>query len=123
MSNTIQYTYGLIGASASSTTIAIDWVPFGSPDQLIGGESTRDPSQVNLDGSSPRSTAALDTVITAGAVIVTPWLSSPHPANATAVPRPPQPAITRRAERFTSPILGPGPAAGRPSAAPGGATS
>ena len=79
MSNTIQYTYGVIGASESSTTIAIDCVPLGAPDQLIGGDSALGPAQVNLDGRSPRSTAALDTVITAGAVIVTPWLEQPAP--------------------------------------------
>ena len=46
-------------------------MPLGSPDQLIGGDSTFDPAQVNRDGSAPRSPAVLDTVITAGAVIVT----------------------------------------------------
>ena len=38
MSNTTQYTYGVIGASESSTTSAIDLVPAGAPAQVSGGE-------------------------------------------------------------------------------------
>ena len=39
MSNTIQYSRGVIGVAASSTTRASDFVPGGMPDQKIGGVS------------------------------------------------------------------------------------
>jgi hypothetical protein len=112
MSNAIQYTYGVIGASESSTTIAIDCVSLGAPLQLIGGLTARGAAQVYLLGIVPRTNDELDTVITLGAMGVTPEPSSPHPASATAAPRPLQAAIIRRAPRFTPPILGPEPGAG-----------
>ena len=84
MSNTTQYTYGVIGASESSTTSAIDFVPSGVPAQLSGGAAGRFPAQVNRLGKVPCANAVSDTVMTLGAVTVTPEEKSPQPASGTA---------------------------------------
>ena len=118
MSNTTQYTYGVIGASASSTTSAIDLVPVGAPAQVSGGDiSVRARAGEPVGHACRARTRRSVTVITLGAVTVTPDEKSPHPASGTAkptaatavatrLPRPPAPApsprpISRR------PILGP----------------
>ena len=92
MSNTTQYTYGVIGASESSTTSAIDLVPAGAPAQVSGGEVGRFPAQVNRSGMVSCTNALSDTVITLGAVTVTPDEKSPHPASGTAKPPPRRPS-------------------------------
>jgi hypothetical protein len=83
MSKTTQYTYGVIGASESSTTSAIDFVPAGAPAQLSGGEAGRLLAQVNRPGKVPCTNTPSDTVMTLGAVTVTPEDKSPHPASGT----------------------------------------
>src|ERR1700733_8504182 len=57
MLNTTQYTYGVIGASASSKTSAIDLVPAGAPAQVIGGVARRFPAQVSGTANAPAATA------------------------------------------------------------------
>src|ERR1700761_1724273 len=118
MSNTTQYTYGVIGALESSTTSAIDLVPAGAPAQVIGGETTLFPAQVNPTGIVSCTNVSSDTVITLGAVTVTPDEKSPHPATGTANPSAATACATRlagpRCRRLSStflltrPILGPG---------------
>lgn len=84
MSNATQYTYGVIGASASSNTSAIDLVPAGAPAQVSGGVVTFPPAQVYLAGMTSCGNALSDTVITLGEVTVTPDEKSPHPVTGTA---------------------------------------
>src|SRR6202012_5406653 len=84
ISNTTQYTYGVIGASASSKTSAIDLVPAGAPAQVIGGVASRFPAQVNRTGMTSCGNSLSATVITLGAVTVTPDEKSPQPASGTA---------------------------------------
>lgn len=84
MSNTTQYTYGVIGAFESSTTSATDLVPAGAPAQVIGGVVGRFPAQVNRSGMVSCTNVLSATVITLGAVTVTPDEKSPHPASGTA---------------------------------------
>src|SRR5512146_1970797 len=118
MSNTTQYTYGVMGASASSSTIAIDLVPAGAPAQVSGGVSRCGPAQVYRSGRIvPCRNVPEVTVITLGEVIVTPAEKSPHPASGAAQPtataaRATRPANPRRRDvrstSLTRPILGPG---------------
>lgn len=118
MSNTTQYTYGVIGASESSTTSATDFVPAGAPAQVSGGVAGRFPVQVNCSGMVPCTNAPSATVMTLGEVTVTPDENSPHPASGTANASAPAAAVTRPAGRrrrrcllsarhLTRPILGP----------------
>src|SRR5215470_9301848 len=82
MSNTIQYTYGVIGAAESSTTSAKLFVPAGSPAQLSGGLSALPPSHVYRAGIVFARNAPLPTVITLGEEIL--LLNSPHPVTGSA---------------------------------------
>src|SRR5690348_994902 len=117
MLNTTQYTYGVIGASESSTTSATDFVPAGAPAQVSGGVVGRFPAQVNWSGRVPCTNAPSETVMTLGEVTVTPDENRPHPASGTAnatapaagaIP-PPGPRRRRllSARHLTRPILGP----------------
>ena len=87
MSNAIQYTYGLIGASESSTTRAMLLVPCGAPAQLSGGVVTREPAaHVYRRGIMFCWNAPLFTVIALGAESLMDEPNSPHPASGTAQP-------------------------------------
>jgi hypothetical protein len=111
----------VIGASESSTTSATDLVPAGAPAQVSGGVAVRLTAQVNRSGKAPCVNAPSDTVITLGAVTVTPEEKSPHPAsgtaNAAAAPARairlagPRRRCLESARHVTRPILGP---VGRP---------
>src|SRR5690349_538115 len=118
MSNTTQYTYGVIGASESSTTSATDFVPAGAPAQVSGGVAGRFPAQVNRSGIAPCTNAPSETVMTLGEVTVTPEENSPHPPSGTANATAPAAAAIRpagprgrrcllSARHLTRPILGP----------------
>jgi hypothetical protein len=99
--------------------MAIDLVPLGVPAQFSGGLTGRGAAQVYLSGMMFLGIAALDTVITVGAVTVIPDPSSPQPdsdatlasAAAAAATRPGIPGRLRpiRSTRHPPPrpILGP----------------
>src|SRR5579859_1672116 len=121
MSNTTQYTYGVIGAAESSTTIAIDFVPAGAPAQLSGGDIGCAAEQVNRAGIVLRGNALSAIVITAGVVTVTPDENSPHPASgklspsaaaAEAARRPRRRPAAASASDLTAQSLGPGSGCG-----------
>lgn len=124
MSNTTQYTYGVIGAFESSTTMAIDLVPVGAEAQEIGGETACVPAHVNRSGITLPGNALSDTLIVAGAVMVTPAEKIPHPASgalkasaataaAARLPGLRRPAVPS-ASRLTAQSLGPDGGCGGP---------
>src|SRR5258708_2181548 len=99
MLNTIQYTYGVIGAEESSTTKAMLLVPGGAPAQDSGGVLGLSAPQVKVTGKTPSTNAPLLMVITSGGAIAPPDPSSPHP-DASSVQHPAVvAAASRRAAR------------------------
>src|SRR5450755_58067 len=84
---TIQYTRGVIGAAASSTTRAMDLVPGGITDQRIGGLWPA-PWQVYCEDMVPCSTIGLVTVMMSGASWrrVTGPPTRPHPLSRQSAP-------------------------------------
>src|SRR5580693_9345987 len=87
ISKTIQYTYGVIGASESSMIRARLFVPGGAPAQPRGGLiSLPSAPQVYVTGIVFWMNALLFTVISAGACTPAPEPNTPQPAIGSVAP-------------------------------------
>src|SRR4051795_788244 len=99
MLNTIQYTYGVMGALESSTTSAMLFVPDGQPAQPSGGLLGRLALQVKRGGMTPPVNSPLVIDMTLGVAISAPEPNSPHPDRGNAVHAAMPAAASRRAAR------------------------